>query len=180
MNATLQCFCHIEKFVKQFKNNKNIISKVRDNKYSLTASFKLLIEKLWPNNYDPSNSKKYYAPKEFKIKISSMNPLFNEKADNDPKEFIIFIIMTLHEELNKTNINNKLINDNIIDNTNKKSMFDAFLTNFAAQNVSIISDLFYAANCNITQCQLCKKITYYYQTYFFIEFSLEEVIRFKF
>ena len=180
MNATLQCFCHIEKFVKLFKKNENIISKVRNNKYSLTASFKLLIEKLRPNYYDPSTSKKYYAPHEFKIKISSMNPLFNEKAGNDPKEFIIFIIMTLHEELNKTNIYNKLINDNILDHTNKNLMFETFRTNFAAQNLSIISDLFYAANCNITQCQSCKKTTYDYQTYFFIEFSLEEVLRFKF
>ena len=151
MNATLQCFCHIEKFVKQFKSNKNIISKVRDNKYSLTASFKLLIEKLWPNNYDPSTSPKYYSPNEFKDKISEMNPLFRGVAANDAKDLVNFIIMTLHEELNKANNNNQ----------------------------SIISDLFYAINCNKTQCNGCGTKTYNYQTYFFIVFPLEEVRKYK-
>jgi len=36
MNATLQCFCHIEKFVNYFKYCKHVISIVRNNKNNLT------------------------------------------------------------------------------------------------------------------------------------------------
>ena len=42
MNATLQCFCHIEKFVNFFKYSKQVITMVRSNKNNLTSSFKLL------------------------------------------------------------------------------------------------------------------------------------------
>jgi UDP-galactopyranose mutase len=59
MNSTLQCFCHIEKFVNFFKYSQQVVSMVRNNKNNLTSSFKLLIEKLWPNNYDESYSQKF-------------------------------------------------------------------------------------------------------------------------
>ena len=180
MNATLQCFCHIEMFVNHFKYSEEIIDKVKSNKNNLTASFKLLIEKLWPNDYDPSyNTQKYYAPEEFKEKISEMNPLFKGIAANDSKDLVNFIIMTLHEELNKHN-NSKVNNNNmILDQRNQALMFQSFQNNFVCSNQSIISDLFYAINCNITQCGGCGEKTFNYQTYFFIVFPLEEVRKFK-
>ena len=54
-------------------------------------------------------------------------------------------------------------------------MFNNYSQNFFASNKSVISDLFYAINCNITQCGGCGIQTYNYQTYFFIVFPLEEV-----
>ena len=182
MNATLQCFCHIEKFVNKFKYSKTIINKVRSDKNNLTASFKLLIEKLWPNNYDPSNNTpKYFAPEEFKKKISEMNPLFKGIAANDAKDLVNFIIMTLHEELNKAKNNQVNNNNNVtLDQRDQNLMFKIFKNNFIYENQSIISDLFYAINCNVTQCGGCREKTYNYQTYFFMVFPLEEVRKFKF
>ena len=179
MNATLQCFCHIEQFVNYFKYNKHIINIVRNNKKNLTASFKLLIEKLWPNGYNQFNqNKKVYTPEEFKAKISTMNPLFKGVAANDAKDLVNFIIMTLHEELNKANIKN---NDNnlILDQRNQQLMFNNFIQEFKNSNQSIISDLFYAINCSMTKCGYCNTETYNYQAYFFIVFPLEEVRKFK-
>ena len=95
MNATLQCFCHIEKFVNYFKYNKHLKQLVRKNKKKLYSSFKLLVEKLWPDNYEDPNLKKSYPPEEYKIKISKMNPLFEGVAANDSKDLVNFIIMTL-------------------------------------------------------------------------------------
>ena len=66
MNATLQSFCHIEKFVNYFKYSQHPINIAKTDKKKLTSSFKLLIEKLWPNNYNQSTTKRYYAPEEFK------------------------------------------------------------------------------------------------------------------
>ena len=103
MNSTLQCFCHIEKFINFFKYNPQIINNGNNNKDNLSSSFKLLIENLWPNNYNKKNNKNkksYYAPEEFKKKISKMNPLFEGIAANDSKDLVNFIIITLHEELN--------------------------------------------------------------------------------
>ena len=179
MNATLQCFCHIEKFVNYFKYNQQVISMVKSNKNNLTSSFKLLIEKLWPNNHDESYPQKYYAPEEFKNKISKLNPLFEGIAANDAKDLVNFIIMTLHLELNKAEKRNTNNNNNFIDQRNQQIMFNNFAQNFALENQSIISDLFYGINCNITQCCNCNSNIYNYQIYFFLVFPLEEVRKFK-
>ena len=68
MNSTLQCFCNIEKFVNFFKYTKQVFKIYAEDKSKLSSSFKLLIERLWPNNYDDPKLKKYYAPYEFKKK----------------------------------------------------------------------------------------------------------------
>ena len=179
MNATLQCFCHIEKFVNFFKNNKQAIDIYNNDKKSLTFSFKLLIDNLWPNDYN-NQENKYYAPKEFKNKISDMNPLFKGIAANDAKDLVNFIIMTLHQELNKVKKTFNVNNNIIFDQKNKDLMFQHFANNFMSINQSIISDLFYAINCTITECGLCHTKLYNYQTYFFIIFPLEEVRKFKY
>ena len=181
MNATIQCFCHIEKFVNFFKYSHQAINKSNENGKYLTYSFKLLIENLWPDNYDPSfYEKKYYTPIEFKNKISKMNNLFEGVAANDAKDLVNFIIMTLHEELNKANNNNINNNNIILDQTNQQVMFNNFAKSFMDNNKSIISDLFYGINCSITQCGGCGIQTYNYQTYFFLVFPLEEVRKFKY
>ena len=180
MNSTLQCFCHIKKFVEFFKYTK-IIKNKKDKKDKLSSSFKILIDNLWPNNFDPSSPKfkKYYSPEEFKNKISKMNPLFEGIAANDAKDLVNFIIMTLHLELNKTiKLNENQING-IIDQTNKELIKQIFKEDFDKKNNSIISELFYAINYNTTQCFNCQKCIYNFQTYFFINFPLEEVRKYK-
>ena len=183
MNATLQCFCHIEKFINYFKYDKKVIEITRkDKKNNLTSSFKLLLENLWKNNNNFNNaSNKSYAPHEFKNKISKMNPLFKGVAANDAKDLVNFIIMTLHEELNsfKSNNNTPYNPNMIMQQTNQLFMYNTFIQNFNQVNKSIISDLFYGINCNITQCGGCNTQTFNYQTYFFIVFPLEEVRKFK-
>ena len=207
MNSTLQCLCNIKKFVEYFKYNKHLKELTTNDidKQKLCSAFKLLIEKLYPYKltknysnyllkesnsknsfqtdfYNKENSKTFYAPKNFKDVISRMNPLFEGVAANDAKDLVNFILMTLHEELNtapkiKNNTNDN--NSNIYqDQTNKALMFDNFINNFKNNYRSIISDLFYALNCNLTQCNYCQKISYNYQIYFFLIFPLEEVRKF--
>ena len=188
MNATLQCFAHIEKFINFFKyssqvNNEEEKNKIKDDKNQtnlLYPSFKILIDKLWPNNY-LTIKEKYYPPYDFKKQISEMNPLFEGIAANDSKDLVNFIIMTLHEELNKSPLKNVILNENeIVDQTNKQLVFQNFMQDFSSKNQSVISDLFYAMNCNITECSYCLTKLYNYQIYFFIIFPLEEVRKFKY
>ena len=183
MNATLQCFCNIEKFVNYFKYNKYLINFVRNDTYKqkLSSAFKLLTEKLWPDTY---MNQTHYAPYNFKELISSMNPLFKGVAANDSKDLVNFIIMTLHEELNKVKDNNMNMNANnfasFVDQRNQLLMLNNFMENFKATNRSIVSDLFYGVNCGMTQCSSCNSLSYNYQTYFFLVFPLEEVRKYKF
>jgi len=186
----------------------NIVKNDKD-KSKLCSSFKLLIENLWPdpdkknnkksktslgynrffpyqisnkyesaNFYGGNNNNKSYPPEEFKKKISEMNPLFEGVAANDAKDLVQFLIMTLHQELNKPggiNLNNAINQDQ----RNKQLMFKIFAKDFMNSNKSIISDLFYGVNYNITQCGFCNTQSFNYQTYFFLIFPLEEVRIFK-
>jgi ubiquitin C-terminal hydrolase len=179
MNATLQCFSHIEKFVNFFKYHQQPLSIYNSNSNTLTYSFKKLIDNLWPNNFDPNKKgKTYYAPEEFKSKISAMNPLFEGIAANDAKDLVNFIIMTLHEELNK-GINTNNDEDYLIDQTDQIKVFNNFTENFKKSNQSIISDIFYSMNFSITECSNCHIKLYNYQIYFFLVFPLEEIRKFK-
>ena len=181
MNATLQCFCHIVKFVNFFKYSKQAIEIYEKKEQDkLSYSFKILIEELWTNKMN--TNKTFYAPYDFKQKISKMNSLFEGVAANDSKDLVNFIIMTLHEELNKANKNSNNIEDNLnLDQRNKDLVFQIFMKNFTEKNRSIISDLFYGVNCNIIQCQNpnCLSRAFNYQIYFFLVFPLEEVRKFK-
>ena len=120
MNATLRSLAQIEQLVYYFKDvqntqiiNSSIAKCKQNNKKSLTESFKILIDNLWPEFYNgnlkKNNNNYHYSPYDFKSKISSMNPLFEGVQANDAKDLVNFIIMTLHEELNtkqKQNLGN--------------------------------------------------------------------------
>ena len=175
MNATLQCFAHIKEFVRFFKEGKQKLD-VISNKNTLSYSFNILINKLWPKYYT-KKTKTYYAPYEFKEKISKMNPLFKGVAANDSKDLINFIVMTLHDELNTIN-NNINIPNVILDQSNKQIMFNTFVQDFKLKYNSLASDLFYGMNYNITKCTECGIQLYNYQVYFFLIFPLEEVRKF--
>ena len=122
---------------------------------------------------------KSFPPYEFKEKISTMNSLFKGVAANDAKDLVQFLIMTLHNELNGAKGDNNIRNIPVQDQRNKQLMFQTFGNDFMANNLSLISDLFYAVNYSITQCGCCGAQTYNYQTYFFLVFPLEEVRIFK-
>ena len=197
MNATLQCLSDIKKFVDYFKYNPHLIQIVKNDtkKEKLCSAFKLVIEKLY--NYKASNSykmdllkkgiysqkidlKSSYPPNNFKEIISIKNPLFKGIAANDAKDLVNFFIMTLHEELNRATPDASNNASNILlDQRNQTLMLQIFSDNFRKTNRSIISDLFYAMNCNITQCTNCNTVSYNYQVYFFLIFPLEEVRKFK-
>ena len=180
MNSTLQCFSHIEKFVEFFKYNpqiKDIVTKNKNNDKNLSVSFKTLIDNLWPDNLSQS-TQKYFSPDDFKNKISKMNPLFEGIQANDAKDLVNFIIMTLHLELNKDSKNSEST-----ENQNGQILigreFESFKKDIFDKNNSIISELFYAINCNITTCSKCGNSIQNYQIYFFINFPLEEVRLYK-
>ena len=201
MNATLQCLCNIKKLVDYFKYENKDNKDKKDNKENkdnkdnkdnhlkkiieediynekLCTSFKLLIDNLYPKDYN--GQKSYFAPNDFKEKISKMNPLFEGIAANDAKDLVNFLIMTLHSELNKAKAEDIIENNNVFeDQRNKDLVLKNFAKSFAKSNQSIISDLFYALNYNMNLCSNCQAMTFNYQIYFFLIFPLEEVRKFK-
>ena len=153
MNATLQCFSQIKELVDYFKYKpyiEQVIKKYNDkNKLCLAESFKELIENLWPSNpfyirpeyVNQNSNNKYFSPYIFKEKISAMNKLFKGAQANDSKDLVNFIVMTLHEEMNRSqnSLVNKNINfqNNMIDQTNKQLvLYNSFILLITKHNCS--------------------------------------------
>ena len=118
--------------------NKNTNTKLS---FALAEVLKNLWEILTQRDYPPENFKKI---------ISEMNPLFKGIAANDPKDLIIFLLQTIHKELNNPPNNN--INNIIPNETNLIEVFNCFVNDYNNNNKSIISDEFYGYTNSSTIC----------------------------
>ena len=109
-----------------------------------------------------------------------MNSLFQGIQANDAKDLVNFIIMTLHEELNKKkkNPNGSIVNTDM-DQTNQLIVFNNFINDFKKENQSIISDIFYGISHTLTKCLNCNIGKHNFESYFFMNFPLEEVRKYK-
>jgi len=193
MNPILQCFCHITKFVEFFKNNNRVLEVIEscknNNRLNLSSSFKYLIDILWPSANDftknkqvlNNDSNKYFCPYNIKDKIENMNALLNSRNINTSKDLFIFIILTLHEELNKNmNLISLVLEPNKkIDEKNEIIMRNNFIKNFKRENLSLISDIFYAMKEIIFYCNSCKTYRYNFKKYFYLDFHLNSILKFK-
>ena len=176
MNSILQCFINIKELAVYFQSEKitNLSLIYKDDNQKLFPAFQEVIKELW----DPI-VKSPYSPYNFKKRLGQMNPLFQGALPNDAKDLLTFILLQLHEELNKPKNNNDINSMNYMNMQNdQKSMFKSFCKYFADNNRSIISGLFYGIFYNITQCTN-GHIFYNYQTFNFIIFPLDKVLKYK-
>ena len=170
MNASLQCFSNVRNLRIYFLNNK---PKIKQRKNKLSSSLLKVFENLWEND-----DIKYYAPQQFKDVISEMNPLFKGIQANDSKDLILFILETVHNELNeinqKVNENNKNVNS-----LDYNSVFVNFSIYFRKNYNSIISNLFYGMYNSMMTCCSCNRTVHNVQCFNILIFPLEEVRKFK-
>ena len=94
---------------------------------------------------------------EFRKKIARMSPLFEKMEANDAKDLVNFIIMTLHEELNRSlqTSNNYNYSPNNV-KINQIEIFNDFYQEYIKAFRSKISDIFYAIQETQTKCLNCK------------------------
>ena len=193
MNAAIQCFSNTDILVNYFLNpdkfniiENNAIAMIDPNAPQLSIVFRNLIHHLWRDN-----PKSHFGPYNFKKIVGEIDPLFKNFEANDAKDFVNFIIMRLHEELNFvdnsfSNKSNLPALDQDINPYNSNQVFQCYLYDFQMNLNSIISNIFYGTIQGEFECQNCKFqllqmgqnypiIKYNYQNYFFINFPLEEV-----
>ena len=183
INAILQCFCQIEEFASYFKYHSHVNEVINDftkeRKNFLSSSFKILIEKLWPDDIrSKESSQRHFSPSELVQKIEDMSPLFNNDNSNNVVDFINFIIITLHEELNQKIISNNInpfLSKDMENNYNFLNSFNQFYNEFGKNFNSKISELFYAIQQTHIQCLNCGNNQYNFQAFFLISFPLEDI-----
>jgi len=123
------------------------------------------------DNDDDNSYDRAFAPTEFKRTLGLHNPQFKKFEANDSKDLILYLLQTMHEELNYYgNINKKL--EYIPNQNNMYEAYKYFITNYNTNNFSKISVLFYGTYKNTTTCLVCKKQLYYFEKFEFISFGM--------
>ena len=175
MNATIQCLAHIIKLTKYLLNVRNINKIVSDkNKYKLTNSYIEILNNIWLNY-----SINYYSPDNFKNIISEMNPLFAGIQANDSKDLVLFILETMHNELNEPKNMNEINEITIQNQYDYETTFKLFKQYFIKNYNSIISNLFYGMYNSMMTCLRCSRTTHNVQCFNILIFPLEEVRKYK-
>ena len=176
MNATLQCLAHVKKLTRYFLKPERIQNIQKNNlKCKLTNSYLIVLINLWQNI-----NIKNYSPHNFKQIISDMNPLFKGVQANDSKDLILFLLETMHNELNIPLSNSKPPSSNMLINQNDFNKSLKIFTKFFKNTYrSVISNLFYGFFDSVMLCKNCKITTHNIQCYNILIFPLEEVRIYK-
>ena len=168
MNSTLQCFSNIRSLRNYFLKHK---SKIKGKK--LSSALLKIFENLW----EKSNIS-CFVPNELKDVINEMNPLLDEIHESKDKDFVLFILNNIHNELNEENYNIKENNERL-NSFNYNSVFNNFKISFAKNYNSIISNLFYGMSNSMMKCCSCNSTAHNIQCFNILSFALEEVKKFK-
>ena len=168
MNATLQCLSNINELT-NYLLSENVYHQIKIDKFrGLSNAYIELLDNLCRSN------KINYSLKNFKNILRKMN--FNEKEKNNPKDLVIFLLETLHTELNKVKSENIKNNSSGYDfELCFKNYSDFFKANFR----SIISDLFYGTQNSMIQCNNCSRVFNSIKYFNILDFTLEYVRKFK-
>ena len=131
------------------------------------------------NDYDDSSYDRAFAPTDFKRTLGIHNPQFKKFEANDSKDLILYLLQTMHEELNYYgNVNKRL--KYIPNQYNIYETYNHFITNYNTNNFSKISLLFYGTYQNTTTCLVCRKKLYNFQKFEFISFGMYYYHKHKF
>ena len=190
MNAVLQCFSATEELTNYFLDEKISSEKILNNNIviekrnvpQLSSEYFQLINKLW----DKNNYKGNFAPRRFMKTVEELCLLFKLRQPDNSKDFIIFLLQQLHDELkNKNNFDKSEFINWLYD---KNNAFNYFINNSLKHN-SIISDIFFGIEEKTIICLNCKNnytkkgkpfpIRYIYQTFNCLIFPLENVREMK-
>ena len=175
MNATLQCFGHIEKLTKFLLNPEQINQiLLNKNKYKLINSYTNLLQNLWLNN-----KIKYYTPNDFKNIINNINPLFVSMNTNNSQDLVVFLMDEIHNELNTSNININQFQFKIQNQLDYEITLE-LLKDFYNKNYKLlISNIFYGIYNSNVKCLNCNVMIHDIQYFNMMIFPLKEVIKFK-
>ena len=167
---------YIKKMIQDEFKNKNIPNKaILHNSANVYSDSQNLLEKMDSNlgssTYVDSRGSSSFSPYNFKKVLGRWNSQFKKFEANDSKDLILYLMQTMHEELNYFggNNSNNLARPNQYD---KISTFMYFMNSYNALNFSIISQIFYGTYENVTLCNKCKKLLYNYQKFEFISFGM--------
>ena len=186
LNSVIQCFAHIPAITDKIinlHNDRNFKNNLQSLK--LTQRYRnLLINIFFPEKVYNMN-KEPYNPLIFMNTLYELNPLFKNKENIELKDFIDYLIVKLHDDLNtkkntvnKNDTNLEYINKNVQIKIENDVLVD-FLQNFTKKNNSLISKNLYGIIKYTFYCHRCQKTFFNFQCYSYLYFNLNKVIEYK-
>ena len=112
-----------------------------------------------------------FSPDDFKRTLGLHNPQFRKFEANDSKDLILYLLQTMHEELNYFGDKNQRAKF-IPNQYNMFETYNHFTTIYNSNNFSKISILFYGTYKNSTICSICHQVLYNFQKFEFISFAM--------
>ena len=167
INAVLQCLIHTNQIARYFlRKNDNF------NQFHTPISFlfNLLIKNFYfPKNEAINNKNNNLTENLSRLcrVVNIMNPNFSPWSPNDAKDFLIFFIGKLHEELN-------VKMDKPFNIINQNDPLRNFISYFTINYNSIISNLFNWLNQTKRKCSNCSSQIFSYQTFPYLILDLEK------
>ena len=173
INAVLQCLFHIPEIVKYF-----LRSNFDFNYSPLSWILNFLVQALYiPLNINIQETA--YNPSYICMIIFQLNKNFSPYQPNDAKDFLIYIIGRLHQELNQSE-NNQKKNYTYFNIVKRDDPLSSFINYFASNYRSIISDVFNWTNQVRRICSNCKSQILSYQTFPYLILDLENTRKNKY
>ena len=157
LNAILQCLANID-FLINFFLNENIEKHLNENIKTLPLSFVTL--RLFKHFYIKKDSK--YSLESFLRVLGSLNPIYLSSKIRNANECLIFILETLHNELNRIKIIN---HKNDFNKKVRKEVIDYGIFNYKNKYDCIISDIFNWHQLKELHCMECGEVSYDFQTF---------------
>ena len=170
INVVLQCLLHIPELIKYFLIKKKIQFPL--NERPLSYSLYLLSLAIYQNSHINIIDTYKYNPKLICDIVHIFNNTFSADKPNDAKDFLIFIIGKLHQELNEPEQKPQFYP--IVEESDP---LRNFITYFSSNYRSIISNLFNWMNQVKRICSNCKTQIISYQTFPYLILDLEKTRR---
>ena len=176
LNSIIQSLTSIKEINEYLLNpiNKDKFLKLNQI-YVLTSTLINIINEL----YDKEKLEKSYNLQKLKIIINFIKPeIISEKTQKSIKELILFLLDTLHEELNKPiddQNEKKLISFGSKFNKKENSLKE-FFDYYNNYYKSIISDNFNWIRQTKNECKECNNLFYSFQSLPFLQFNLDKIL----
>ncbi|CAF3324573.1 unnamed protein product [Rotaria socialis] len=198
INAIVQCLCHTEQLASYFlrkgyeidiRNIKNAIVDYQHSStsqlhgFKVTKSFVQIFQALW-NNSSNTTSKLSY---DFKTIIGNLNRQYSGNEQNDAQEFLLFLINTIHDELNLV-ANNRVrqqtknsFSSTTISSQSSSSLASVELarrawSDYTDANQSIITSTFSAQLHSTLRCNQCKQESKTFEPYLLLSLPIPQKI----
>ena len=198
-NSVLQCLSQTHDLTNYFlkEENKekiinNNIAKKNNGELQLCPIYYDLIKNLWKKHASFKSFSPFNFMKSIEIMTTNDSVQFSLNEAGDAKDFIIFILERMHNELKKPISNKTPFNqenaETQLNQYDKKNALYHFMSEFQKET-SIISDVFYGFNETTNVCQFCKNnynskgkqepICYNYGIFNILIFPLDEVRKYR-